>query len=438
MINIVDITNFIDNFIIKYNNGIKNIYYTYNKTGDKLSFQAFVEELKNELYTGSITFVNNHDSLDGIDSYLFYIVNIYAKRTSTFKSKYKTEYLCPGCFYLHKENLIYLDKKIFKCEECCESSKLNKDPKYIVFFKTFAYHNRKGYKCQECNRFIPHPLYGNNNIVSCPYLDCCFVGDIRQLKSMRHPSINSNPEQLIANVDIISNIQDKSININIENKETLECNIKLIQDIINTQITNIPYNGTNFTLLHKTLAYNAFSNLLKKFPEELVNYIIYSSRSGGFQYKIFQEYIRLLEENIPFSFIKGKKVYYVDSLLDNNLNIFGGISYFDAKINDNLIIKNNTQEFYIGGRKGSYAQPYYIGKLLNIIDKNSNNSLMDYVKEYSFSKIKMKNVEPNTNVMVAHLRIPPHYQMGGMVYINRVRQKIVNRAHNILEKEFNE
>ena len=86
----------------------------------------------------------------------------------------------------------------------------------------------------------------------------------------------------------------------------------------------------------------------------------------GFQCKIFQEYIRLLEETLPFSFKKSKKVYVVESLLDENVSLFDGVSNFEGVINENGVIKNRTMEFYIGGRQGSITRPYYIGKLLSL------------------------------------------------------------------------
>ncbi len=159
----------------------------------------------------------------------------------------------------------------------------------------------------------------------------------------------------------------------------------------------------------------------------MVAYLAGNSRSGGFQAKTFQEYIRLLEESLPFTYNKGKKVFLINSLLDDKLNLFSGISVFEEIINDKLVIKNGTTEFYIGGRKGSIAKPYYIGKLLNVVDKNTKQSLMDKVVEYSFLRIKMKDVNLATPVIVTHLRVAPHYQMGGMVYVNRVRKKIKER-----------
>jgi hypothetical protein len=104
-------------------------------------------------------------------------------------------------------------------------------------------------------------------------------------------------------------------------------------------------------------------------------------------------------------------------------------------VNDKLEIKNNTKEFYIGGRKAVYTQPYYIGKLLNVIDKTTKKSLISNVSDYSFSKIRIKDIKPGTEVNVTHLRIPPHYQMGGMVYINRIRKRIVEKSLSILSEQ---
>jgi len=75
-----------------------------------------------------------------------------------------------------------------------------------------------------------------------------------------------------------------------------------------------------------------------------------------------------------------------------------------------------------------------MGKLLSVVDKKTKVSLMNRVEEYSFSKIKMKNVKIGTQVVVSHLRIPPHYQMGGMVYVNRIRKKIVDKALTFIHK----
>ena len=174
----------------------------------------------------------------------------------------------------------------------------------------------------------------------------------------------------------------------------------------------------NFTTIHKISCLEAFRNLLNRYPEKFLAYLN-NSRSGGFQSKIFQEYISILEKKLPIDYTKNKKYFVANSITD--FDLFDGVSVFDAVVSEKLTIKNNTKEFYIGGRNGAISAPYYIGKLLNVI---STHSILDKVESYSFSQIKLKDVLPNTNVKVMHLRIPPHYQMGGMVYVNNVRKLI--------------
>jgi hypothetical protein len=207
-------------------------------------------------------------------------------------------------------------------------------------------------------------------------------------------------------------------------------NALLIKEIIESQANSLSYED-RFTLKHKLFVYQAFKELLLEFPDEMVEYLMHSSRTGGFQHKVFQKYISLLESSFPFLIKKNKKIIKVDNLLDENLCLFDGISTFEGVVEDGLI-KNSTKEYYIGGRKASYAKPYYIGKLLNIID-NNGNCILSSVTEYSFSKIKIKDIVSGTPVVVTHLRIPPHYQMGGMVYVNRIRKNIVDEIKSSLK-----
>lgn len=162
----------------------------------------------------------------------------------------------------------------------------------------------------------------------------------------------------------------------------------------------------------------AFSDIIDQYPEQMVDYF-FNKKKQGLQHKIFQQFVLLLEQSIPFSYIKNKTQYTVNSLLDPNLSIFDGISNFSSKINNNKI-KNETKELYIGGRNGFYSRPYYIGKLLDIT--HNSNSILNKVIEYGFSEIKIK--EENLPVKITHLRIVPHYQLGGMLYLNRLKTKI--------------
>lgn len=444
--NLLDIDTLVVNFLEKHRQGIATMHRLYFHNDDQLSVLSLTAELVEELKTGCVSFFNKNDSMEELDSYLFYIMNAFCRqRAAPAQSKKKSEYICPGCSYLGKQQPIELVNKIFKCVECEEELKNSSDPKRITFFRTFFRHNKNGYHCTDCDRFIPHPA-DNSPIVTCPYFDCCFVGSWSSLGRMHHPAVSSNPEKLILDVsnDMGSTMKDSlqsldiSADVNLELKEELDSKVKLIRDVIDYQSNNVPYSSSDFTVKHKLLVYQAFENLLAQYPLEMVGYLLNQTRSGGFQHKAFQEYIRLLEEVLPYTIKKGNKLHKIETLLDNNLCLFDGVSTFEALANANLEIKNNTQEFYIGGRKAAYTKPYYIGKLLNVLDKKTKEPLLLKVVEYSFSKIKMKDIDPGTEVIVTHLRVPPHYQMGGMVYVNRVRKKIIDRANFLLNKDNHE
>jgi ribosomal protein L37AE/L43A len=434
--NLIEIDELISAFLTNHQIGISSIHRTYFRTDNVLSLQALIAELMSELRTGCVSFNNRDYPMEELDSYLFYIVNDYAKRKASTQEKKKPEYICPGCLFLGQESYVRYHNYVFKCHNCSEQLKKESDAKKAALFRAFARHSKRGYHCLDCDRFIPNPLDESTEIF-CPYLDCCFVGSCDDLKKMHHPSILGSPDKLIldsSNRESGTTIKDTIASSTpdpqsqLEIKETLRGQVDLLRGIIESQKNSVYYSGSNFTSKHKELTYQAFHNLLHRYPTEMVDYLLHHSRSGGFQHKVFQEYISLLEDQLPFTYKKGKTIYRVESLLDPNLGLFNGISTFEAIVNDKLAVKNGTKEFYIGGRKGTIAKPYYIGKLLNVVDKKNKKSLLDQVSEYTFSLLRMQDIDPGTEVVVKHLRIPPHYQMGGMVYVNRIRKKIVDRA----------
>jgi hypothetical protein len=377
-----------------------------------------------------------------LGDYLFYIVNAFCKKSAKPIIKQKIEYLCPACSFLGKEQSILHFDFILKCDECQAELQTAVAPQKKNLLSVFAQHNKSGYRCPDCERFIPHPL-DNSSQVSCPYFDCFFVGFHADLHKMHHPNFKSNPEKIILDASIddrfASTMKDNLASSEaiadrqLEIAEDLRNTLAILQDIIETQSNSVPYCSSNATARHKQYVYQAFANLLKKFPLEMSEYLTDSNNGyAGFQHRIFQEYIKLLEEALPFFISKNKKPYRVDSLLDDNLSLFDGISVFNSIITNKLSIKNETKEFYVGGRKAAYAKPFYIGKLLNVSHGETKHSLMHLVENYSFSKIRMRDIDPLTPVIVTHLRVPPHYQMGGMVYVNRIRKKIVERAKAVI------
>jgi hypothetical protein len=432
--NLLEIDGIIEAFVQDYHNSISNLHKHYFHSSDILSLQAIIEELKDELRTGCVSFFNKNYPIEELNSYLFYIVNAFCKKRVASEIKKATEYLCPGCLFLGKESVAQYINYTFKCETCTAELRETTDPKRVLFYRTFFRHNKQGYRCQDCDRFLPHPL-DESPIVSCPYFDCCFVGSWAELKRMHHPSTQINKEKSIldGNSSLHEKIADGTPDalVRLEVEEDIQEKMQLLHEIIDFQRNSVPYSSSDFTVKHKILVYNAFENLLQKYPVDMVSYLMRDgSGYSGFQAKVFQEYIRLLEETIPFSYKKGKEVHKVESLLDDSLTLFDGISNFEGMVNEKGIIKNETKEFYIGGRKGAVAKPYYIGKLLNVVDALTKEVLIGKVTDYTFSLIRTRDIVPGTSVIVTHLRAPPHYQMGGMAYVNRIRKKIVERVKN--------
>jgi hypothetical protein len=194
--NLFEVDLLISKFIKEQEQGIATLHNIYLHNNDKLAIKSLLLELMDDLRTGCVTFINKGFPIEEINQYLFYIVNAYCKSKAKPIIKKKINYVCPGCLYLDKENVITIANSICKCAACEEELKTVTDPKMVLFFRTFSKHNKTGYHCKECKRFIPHP-WDDTEEVSCPYLDCCFVGKIFDLQKMHHTAIQSNPENII-------------------------------------------------------------------------------------------------------------------------------------------------------------------------------------------------------------------------------------------------
>src|SRR5580698_3668409 len=170
-LNLMDVDFLVEEFIKKHEQGITTLHRIFFKNDSQLSLRALKEELIEELRTGCVSFINKNSPMEEMDSYLFYIANAFCKKLSKpFVVKQKIEYICPGCLFLGKEYSALVSDKVFKCDECKFELQQTIDPKKIFFFNTFATHNKQGYHCADCQRFIPHPL-DNFSKVSCPYFD---------------------------------------------------------------------------------------------------------------------------------------------------------------------------------------------------------------------------------------------------------------------------
>lgn len=417
----VYINNFVSSFIEKNSSTINGLAYSLYKDGSKLSNMAFKQMLQGELSKACYSFVNNEHKSEYIDSYLFSCIHKTIKIANNEGKK--SAFICPGCKYFSK--LEILDNgKILSCNSCKNALNSATEKWQEIFYATFAEHGRKGYNCPDCNNFIPD---NGNKQISCPYPNCVFVGNISEIPQAKHPTVKANLE-----IPFVTEMQtgEKGSDAQVVLKDDFSEYIKIIRKCIDDQIASLHFKSNNSTLVSKYCMYQAYINMLDKFPYEMISYLVYLNRTVRMQHKIFQEFIRLLEERIPFTYKKNGKSFDVISILDENLCVFSGISEYESIVDDNYEIENATNELYVGGRKGSYCRPYYIGKLISVIDMSNEEILTNSVAEYSFFKIKMsKDIKPGTRVKVKHLRIPPHYQMGGMVYLNRIRRAIVDRVY---------
>jgi hypothetical protein len=164
----------------------------------------------------------------------------------------------------------------------------------------------------------------------------------------------------------------------------------------------------------------AFLAMLDKNKEAMLCYLLDKSRSEKIQHKIFQRYVSIIERSFPLTSRKNRKRIVMDSLLDENMCLFQGLSEFCACV-DGFEIKNETKETYC---VKSQQVPFYIGKLLDVIDADTGNSILSEVDSYTFFKVNLKQSCNSRNVVVRHLRIYPHYQMGHMVYLNNLRRLV--------------
>lgn len=259
--------------------------------------------------------------------------------------------------------------------------------------------NKLGYRCPDCNRFMESPV---GLAITCPYSDCFFIGVISSLKRMRKPAIP------ISTQIVVSALSD----------------ITPILNVIDEHLSTLQYTGVNCTMKQKTFVYEAFASLLKKYPTEMSLYLLEGKRGNKLQSKLFQEYVSIVEKNLPFSYKTSSGLVKIDSLTHPGINPFDGISKFDAVVESNQTIKNKTSELYIGNRKSYYCQPFYIGKILDVVDDNGISWLHSVV-DYSFSVINT-NLAPKTKVHVSHLRIPAHYQVGILSHINRIKKSLTD------------
>lgn len=434
----------------------------YGSSGGVVAKNAFRAAAEETLLNGlNAFFFKSQHWLTGrdINTYLLTCIKRLADQIYWDQSSAKRANLliCPACRELGSKVFLTSESKLWRCANCTsESDRLNEEIKNskntnvtairvrMQLHKAFALHSRRGYRCGEpsCNRFIPETLNGKFGI-QCPYPDCDFFGPLDELNSMSHPSALTHRQMISLNTPVNSkdggnetSIQDffKADEVApdevIAVKQTFTKEYTTLCSILEQQITAVKRISGNTTKLQKLLMYEAFKMMCEKYPEEMVSYLVHLKQNAEapIQSRIFQEYVSLVENALPFTLEKHGEPIEIISISDPYLGLFIGRSVFDATVKDNGIIPNNTIETYTGSRKFKMFGPCFIGKLIDVVDKTSGKSVLDKVKSYNFVQIESV-LTPGTQVEVTHYRIPSHYEMGALVFLQRIRRHLVDKIY---------
>lgn len=428
----------------------------YKESFNDLAVRAFSEMAKIELRSALVSFFvkkQHWKSNRSLNQYCLKTLKITSIRNWAKDNFAKFTYICPACAQFGRKEILNDENGQLVCYYCLKQSDYNSDVGLRKLYQSFAYHSKKGYKCPECNKFLPKSLYTDNQLI-CPYLDCCFfTEDISELKMIPHPkklNIKKNwrldfDEKLQDNAIWVSNkanaLHASGPDNSMEVIDSITEEFVLLKQIIVEQKRQLQLTNPQGTLVQKTLMYEAYEKVLEAYPIEMVGYLIHMKLSPGvaLQAKIFQEFTKLIEDYLPFSIRKHGEIIDILSLTDDNLGLFLGKSEYLAEVDENRKIPNNTKEIYVGGRSFKNHGPCFIGRLIDVIDTESGISLMPYVVEYSFSSILMKNVEPGTKVLVKHFRIASHYEIGAMVLVQGIKwhitDKVIKRQKCIVRRE---
>ena len=417
-------------------------------SGGNVALQAFQKQATEELRNGLFTYLFDSELWQQNRDVNTYLLTCLQRLSDRIKldiasNKRLNVPICPVCRLHGGREYLHYESKLLRCHNCAkeieriefELEKNNNNVELqteLNLRRIFVLHTRRGYRCPDCEQFIPDS-YIQQYGVTCPYSRCGFFGIKDELELMAHPlGLGSNTVSLSTpaaeNREMIDFIgsQDVNADIQIEFKESYSKELDVLTSVIDSQMDQIERSegGRN---QQKLLMYEAYQNMIKNYTEDMISYLVHQDHSGApIQSRIFQEYIKLIENSLPFKTSKGD----VYSLLDPKLGIFLGKSEYEAKIRFDNIIPNNTVETYTGGRKLKFYGRCFIGYLADVEDIETGESLRNEVESYTFGQIMMKaHVPYDTLVKVTHFRIPPHYEMGGMVALQRIRRKIVDSVY---------
>lgn len=303
----------------------------------------------------------------------------------------------------------------------------------INFLKAFCNHSKKGFKCPECEKFIPNSYKGTN----CPYTKCRKYIDRSITVEKKHPVIFGRRQYVYINNTINKFNNDKkefserycdtSGNaydlLSMEEERVKE--ISMIADIISKQKKA---NGNTRKIPIKSCMYDAFDTVLKESPDEMVKYLVNGGQNGdiSIQAIIFQTFVDIIKSKFPIIvFIKSIQIK-IDSLLDGRLNIFDGKRKFINFLDHNLIVKKRCQFRIDNDICVKDQSDHFIGKITSITNSKGDD-VSHFIDSYSFSNIKMCNsefIKPAEDIIVEYYSLKPSYTMGPLIHLQRIKRKI--------------
>ena len=426
---------------------------------------AFKEYATQTLKKGVYTFVFKNQHWRSGRSIGPYLLTCLTKLADSLKSdidfvKKISIPICPACKMFGEREFLVPEGKLLRCPTCTKENtrlamqvtRTSREEFENRLRKVFSLHSRKGYHCPKCERFIPESFIKNsNNIrVSCPYDNCSWFGVLSELEPMAHPLGQSSGSTISMNTPLASknlwdskggssemqdmlDAYDVNPDVRMEHEEKYREELKIARTVITTQMSRLE-KAPMERVVKKYLMYKAFDGLLSQDPAGMINYLIHGRSLGErpIQSLIFQKYVQLLENKLPFTTMSEDGKCEIYSLIDPNLNLFLGMSEYYAHVRESGFVSNNTHEIFVGVKCNG---PCFIGMLCDITDEHGK-SLLSEVEYYTFSNIKLKSSVPkNTLVKVLHFRMPPHYEMYSLVNLQRVRRKIVDSIYKRLHGE---
>lgn len=422
--------NYIAAFMQRYASKINYSATTLYQSHSSVALRAYQQIVSERLTKATDYFVQQHYDDQFLERYLLGTLK-WTYRQMRLQGK-QTCLVCPGCKSRQDISFLLEVSEGLVCEACSLNLNSTNEPQVKKMYAAFAEHTRKGYRCPSCSRFMPQNQ--QELTVDCPYPNCDFSGNLADLQVMTHPVIHANgwnysetnPKTAHKDNFIVG---PKEINYLVSSDEAQQLKV-LITETIQEQIATLSYKGTPATRMVRQCIYQAFLAALEQDPDLMIEYLSQTQRNNkqaGIQVKVFQEFTKILEQTLPYSYEQQGEKVQITSLLDPHLSIFDGESIFRTRI-EHQTIRNNTQEIW-SGKSGLKQMPYYLGKVLEIKNLSTDDNLLPLVQEYNCQEIKLNtDLLDLQEVEVRHLRIIPHYCSGAFVYIQRLKKKIVEKV----------